>query len=232
MASDVPTPATRFFVLEKLRGAPNDTQFSRISSNLGPALRCPQCGETIGSLSWQPPYQGELELYGQDFGDLLKGPCGGLLATERFAEAFSTAGLTGLIGFHPVEVMRTLRKGRAPKSGPPPRYLFVTPSYGTPALDIERSHFQSKKPITCTGCRYISPDAIDGLAMETGTWNGEDVFRPRGLWGVIIVSERFTRFAESHALSSMTLVPIEKYVWDPLGLYYPRSMQLEPQSRS
>jgi hypothetical protein len=27
-------------------------------------------------------------------------------------------------------------------------------------------------------------------------------------------------------------VPMEKYVWDPLGLYYPRPMQLDPPSRS
>ncbi|MBN1208892.1 MAG: hypothetical protein JXB05_28800 [Myxococcaceae bacterium] len=75
-------------------------------------------------------------------------------------------------------------------------------------------------------------DAIDGLALEAGTWKGEDVFRPRGLWGRIIVSARFMHFAERHAMSHMTLVPLEKYVWDPLGLYYPRPLQLEPPSRS
>jgi hypothetical protein len=218
MASDMPPCSPRFFVLEKLRGGPHDTEFSRSSSNLGPALRCPHCGETVGSLSWQPPYQGELELYGQGFGDLIQGPCGGLLITERFAEAFRTAGLTGLSGFHPIEVMRIRSKGRGSQPDPAPQYLFAIPSYGTPALDMERSRIRSPKPLTCMGCRYVSPDAIDGLALEAGTWNGEDVFRPRGLWGVIIVSERFMRLAEHHALSTMALVPIEKYVWDPLGL--------------
>lgn len=33
-------------------------------------------------------------------------------------------------------------------------------------------------------------------------------------------------------MSHFTMVPIEKYVWDPLGLYYPRSMQLEPPNKS
>jgi hypothetical protein len=232
MASDLPSPSMRFFVLDKLREGLHDTEFSRLGSNLGPALRCPQCGDTIGGLTWLPPYQGELELHGKDFGDLIKGPCGGLLLTERFAEEFKAEGLTGLSGFHPVEVMRVRGKRRGPKSGPPPRYLFVTPAYGHPALDMERSRIRSKKTMECTGCRYVGADAIDGLSLEAGTWKGEDVFRPRGLWGLIIVSERFMRFAEKHALSHMSLVPIEKYVWDPLGFYYPRPLQLKPPSKS
>ncbi len=149
-----------------------------------------------------------------------RGAGGDLLVTERFAEDFKAEGLTGLSGFHPVEVMRVRRRRRDPNPTPPPSYLFVTPTYGPPALDVERSRFKSSKPMKqCTWCRKITPDAIASLALDAGTWGGEDVFRPRGLWGVIIVSERFKRFAERHAMSHMTLVPIENYVWDPLGLY-------------
>ncbi len=230
MASEGSLSQPRFFVLQKLRGGYHDTEFNRLSSNIGPALSCPQCGGTIGMLSWQAPYQGELEIYGKDFGDLLDGPSG-LLVTERFAEDFKAEGLTGLNGFHPVEVKRVRRKRRGPKPGPPPQYLFVTPAYGQAALDMERSRILSKKPMACTWCRYVGPDAIDGLYVEEGTWTGEDVFRPRGMWGVILVSERFMRFAERHAMSHMTLIPIEKYVWDPLGLIYPRPVQLDPPSR-
>jgi hypothetical protein len=173
-----------------------------------------------------------LELHGKDFGDLVEGPGGDLLVTERFAEDFKAEDLTGLSGFHPVDVMGVRRKRGGPHPGPPPRYLFVTPDYGHPALDMERSRLLISKPMECTWCRDAGIDAIDGLALEAGTWTGEDVFRPRGLWGRIIVSERFMRFAERHAMSHMALVPIEKFVWDPLGLYYPRPLQLEPPSRS
>jgi hypothetical protein len=65
--------------------------------------------------------------------------------------------------------------------------------------------------------------------LEEGTWSGEDVFRPRGLWGIILVSERFVRFAEKHALSHIAWVPIDKYVWDPQRLFYPEP--LPPTSR-
>jgi hypothetical protein len=221
MASDAQSNTEPFFVLEKLREGVHDTEFSRTSANVGPALRCPQCGELVGALSWEPPYQGDLELHGTDFGDVLQGPSG-LLVTERFAEDFKAEGLTGLSGFHPVEVKRVRRKGRGPRPGPPPRYLFVTPAYGHAALDMERSHIQGQKPVTCSWCRYVGPDAINGLTLEAGTWNGEDVFRPRGMWGVILVSERFRRFAERHAMSHMAMVPLGEYVWDPLGLLRPQ----------
>ncbi len=232
MASDVPSQPTRFFVLKKLNEGQHDTEASTVKPNIGPALRCPQCGDTIGALCWQPPYRVELELYGKDFGDLVKSAGGDLLVTERFAEDFKAEGLTGLSGFHPVEVLRVRRRGRGPKPGPPPRYLLVTPAYGQPALDMERSRLRTSKPIACSWCRYTGIDAIDGLVLEEGTWRGEDVFRPRGLWGTVIVSERFMRFAERHAMSHFALVPIEKYVVDPLGLYYPHSLQLDPPSRS
>ncbi|HEX8699183.1 MAG TPA: hypothetical protein VF815_10130 [Myxococcaceae bacterium] len=231
MASDDSAHATRFFVLDKLLGGTHDTEFSTIDLKVGPASLCPQCGDPLTFLTWQPPHQGELELHGQEFGDLVDGPSGGLLVTERFAEAFKAEGLTGLSGFHPVKVLRVKRKRRGSKPPPPPPYVFVMPAHGLPALDMERSRLWIGKPMKCIWCRYTGIDAIDGLALELATWSGEDVFRPRGLWGRIIVTERFMRFAERYAVSHMTFVPIEKYVWDPLGLYYPREQQLEPPTK-
>ncbi len=232
MASDALSPPMRFFVLEKLNEGPHDTEFNTTSDNVGPGLHCPQCREPIGMLSWEPPYQGELELLGKAFGDLVKLPGGDLLVTEHFAAAFTAEGLTGLSGFHPVEVLRVIKKRRGPKPGTPPQYLFVTPSYGQPALDLERSRLHTSAPIKCTWCRDTGVDAIDGLALEEGTWSGEDVFRPRGLWGVILVSERFMRFAQHRALSHFSFIPIDKYVWDPLGHFYSWQQRHNPQGKS
>ncbi|HLL53325.1 MAG TPA: hypothetical protein VK447_07260 [Myxococcaceae bacterium] len=233
MASDVPSPPTRLFVMKKLLGGQDDTEFIKVEPvNRGPGLHCPQCGNGIGMLTWEPPYRAELELYGKAYGDLVDGPGSGLLVTERFANDFRAEGLTGLSGFHPVEVVRVRRKRPGPKAGLPPRYLYVTVGHGQPAADMERSRIKGSRPMGCTWCRYVGTDAIDGIVLEAGTWHGEDVFEPRGLWGTTVVSERFMRFAERHAMSHMSFVPIEKYVYDPSGHFYPRSVQSDPPSRS
>ncbi len=230
MASETTSPPIRFFVLKKLNEGQHDTEFAEVDTKYGEALRCPRCEDIVGPLGWEPPYRGELELYGKEYGDVLRAP-GGLVVTERFAKAFKAEGLKGLGGFHPIEVTRVRRKRRGPKPGPPPRYLFVTPAYGQTALDMERSRLNRNKPNPCTWCRSAGVDAIDGLALEEGTWTGEDIFRPRGLWGIIFVSERFMRFAERHAMSHFAFIPIEKYVWDPLDRYYSRSDQEQPPTK-
>ncbi len=212
MSSETLSASGRFFVLKHVLWAPHDTEASQVKPNLGPAPRCPQCGQFIGALTWQPPYRIELQLHGKEFGDLIEGPGGDLLVTERFAKDFKAEGLTGLSGFHPVEVVRVRGKRRLAPGSPPP-YLFVTVTYGPPALDIGRSRLKYTKPPQCTWCRETGVDAIDGLALEAGTWSGEDIFRPRGLWGSLVVSERFMRFAERHAMSHMARIPIEQYVW-------------------
>lgn len=216
MASDPSSSPPRFFVLKKRNEGLHDTEFSKVDPNRGPPFHCPQCGGIIGMLTWPPPYRVEVELYGKEFGDVIEGPGGSILVTERFAEDFQAEGLTGLSGFHPVEVTRVIRKRRGPKPGPPPRYLFVTPAFGNAAVDIERSRILGNRPTQCTWCRKVRPDAIDGFTLEEGTWKGEDIFRPRGLWADLVVSERFVRFAERHAMSHLDFVLIEKFVWDPL----------------
>ncbi len=115
MASDV--PASRFFVLEDGMFGPYDTKFSKTEPiNRGEPPRCPQCGEHMGMLTWLPPYRVELELYGAGPGDFVEGPGYDALISQRVAEAYRAEGLTGLLGFNPVEVVRVRRK----RKGPPP----------------------------------------------------------------------------------------------------------------
>ncbi|HLL53217.1 MAG TPA: hypothetical protein VK447_06720, partial [Myxococcaceae bacterium] len=161
--------------MDRLLGGQHDTAFFKAEpTNRGDAPLCPQCGGVRGMLSWLAPFRAELELYGKDYGDLVEGPGNELLVTERFADDFKAEGLMGLSGFHPVEVVRVVRKRRGPKPGPPPRYLAVTAAYGGPALDMEHSRILGNTPMTCTWCRYVGCEAIDGLALDVGTWKGED----------------------------------------------------------
>nr|AYM53524.1 hypothetical protein [Cystobacter fuscus] len=61
-------------------------------------------------------------------------------------------------------------------------------------------------------------DTIHGFTLEPGTWRGEDIFRPRGLVGDLVVSERFKDFVERHGLTNMRLTPTEQFVRDPSHL--------------
>ncbi|HZH16606.1 MAG TPA: DUF1629 domain-containing protein [Archangium sp.] len=172
---------------------------------------------------WLPPYRGEVELHGGAVGDFIEGPAYDVLISERMAEAFRADGLTGLQGFHPVEVVRV--RGRRKKSQPleVPRYFAATPCFGRAAVDEARSRLRIREPMSCTECRSIEVDSIHGLSLLPGTWAGEDVFRPRGIQGFIVVSERFASFVQRHALTNMKLIPAEEFVWDtsrlgpPLG---------------
>jgi hypothetical protein len=166
---------------------------------------------------WLPPYRVKVELYGRDLGDYAHGPGGNsFLISERFAEAFRAEGLTGLLGFHPVEVVAVRRKRKGPKPTGVPSYFVVTPCFGRGAVDEGRSRLRRNKPVTCPECRSTGVDSIHGFFLEPGTWQGEDVFRPRGEQGSILVSERFAEFVKRHGLTNMKLIPTEEYVWDPL----------------
>lgn len=207
-----------FFVLTKdMIGSRYDTEVDTVEpDNLADAPRCPRCGDVIGMLKWLPPYRVELELHGQELGDYINAPGYELLISERFAEAFRAEGLTGLEGFHPVEVVRVRRKGKkALKPLTVPRYSVVWPCFGRGAVDVVLNRVRVSKLPTCPECRSTGVDAINGFVLEPGTWGGEDIFRPRGMQGDIIVSERFKDFVERHGLTNMVLTPTEQFVWDP-----------------
>jgi hypothetical protein len=211
--------APRFFVLRDEMHGRYDTQFSHVApENLGEAPQCPQCGRTIGMLTWLPPHRTELELHGEDFGDFVHGPGYEFLISERFADSLRPEELTGLLGFHPAEIVRIRGKGNKPKpSLVAPRYFVVSPCFGSGAVDERPSRLRRTRPVTCPECRSGGVNSIHGFALEPGTWQGEDVFRPRGERGTIFVSERFAEFVQRHGLTNMSLTPIEEYVWDPLN---------------
>ncbi|HSP81388.1 MAG TPA: hypothetical protein VLQ93_22915 [Myxococcaceae bacterium] len=217
MASELPAPP-RFYMLEDEMGGRYDTKFSKAEPiHRGEAPLCPSCGRALGMLEWLPPYRAELELYGEAPGDFVEGPGYEFLISERFAEAYRAEGLNGLIGFHPVEVMRVRRKGKGPRPTAVPRYLVVSACFGRAAVDEARSRIRRPGPITCAECRSAGVDTLHGVALEPGTWQGEDLFRPRGLQGRLVVSARFRDFVERHGLHNMKLTPTEAFVWDPGG---------------
>ena len=219
MASEVPL-SPRFLVLEGDMFGPHDTKFDTVGPvSFGGAPRCPRCDAPLGMRTWLPPYRVVLELYGRGLGDFVEGPGGNsFLISERMADLFRAEGLTGLLGFDPVEVVRVRRKRKGPQPEAAPRYFVVTPCRSQSAVDVARSRIRYDKPVTCPECRSAGLDSIHGFVLEPGTWQGEDVFRARGLAGRVIVSERFAEFVRRHELTNMKLIPSEECVSDVLRL--------------
>jgi hypothetical protein len=211
----------RFFVLEG--GIPSshyDVDMEKADPvSRADAPRCAQCNDIIGLLLWRPPYRVKLELHGVEFGDFIEGVAYELLISERFAEAFLSEGLMGLEGFHPVEVLRVRHVNkRARKPLPVPQYQVVWPCFGRAAVDVVLNRVRVSAPPTCPECRATGIGATHGFVLEPGTWAGEDVFRPRGMQGRVLVSERFKDLVERHGFTNMRLTPTEQFVWDPSQL--------------
>jgi hypothetical protein len=204
----------RFFELarDELR-KPNDTDFVPSPGfKTGDFPKCPKCGEGIGQRDWLPPFKIEITVHGEEgAGDFME-CAGSTLISERMATAFRSERLTGLEGFHPVEVVKMNACAR--RLGIP-RYLLVRAAFGRAAVDEGRSRIRRVKPIECEECRRSDVDAIYGFRIQPGTWDGLDVFRPRGLQSRVVVSERFAGFAQRHSFTNIKLVPTEQLVWDP-----------------
>lgn len=222
MGSEVPS-ASRFFVLQKgVLGSRYDAGAEKTEPvNRSEGARCSRCGDPIGMMMWLPPYRVELVLHGEELGDFIEVAGDDLLVSERLAQAFRDEGLTGLQGFHPVEVTRMRRARRGSKPSEVPRYLAVTPCFGRAVVDLTHSRILYDKPPTCEECRSEGIDALHGFTLEPGTWQGEDIFYPRGLQGILTVSERFERFVARHGFTHMRLTPSEEYVWNPQGRELP-----------
>lgn len=210
-----------FFVLtEGPLGSRYDVDVDTVEPvNLGDAPRCPECGTFIGMLTWLPPYRVELELHGEELGDFIMHSPYEPLISERFAEAFRSEGLTGLEGFHPVEVLRVKCMRKRPRRPlTVPRYYVVSTCAGRAAVDLVLNRVRTLRTPTCPECRTGGINAINGFVLEPDTWSGEDIFRPRGMPGELVVTERFKDFVERHGFTNVVLTPTEQYVWDPSNL--------------
>lgn len=204
----------RFYVLEDEDiGGPHDTQIlMAFGFETGDAPRCPKCGDGIGMREWLPPHRIEVEVHGREgAGDIVMAVGPGLLVSERMADAARAEGLTGM-EFHPVQVVK--RNARARRLGIP-KYFMVSVAYGRAAVDEARSGIRRLEPIECDECRSTNVDGIFGFRLEAGSWDGLDVFKPRGLQSEIVVSERFADFVRRHGFTNIKLIPTEQHVWDP-----------------
>jgi len=184
--------------------------------SVGDAPKCSECGRYIGMMKWLPPYRVELDCWGPRFGDLAFGG-EDILVSERFKVLYHEQGLSGLLGFDPVEICRLKRRGRL--QGRLPQYYRVHVKLGEATIDQHASGFVWGEPPTCSVC--VEGQTIkrwERIVIAPGTWSGEDVCRPRGLF-LYLTTQRFKEFCERFNITNATFVPAlecehDAYPWE------------------
>jgi hypothetical protein len=168
------------------------------------------CGQFVDGRSWQPPYRVEPTLHGRIWGDFAFFGDADFLMSERALAQYRNAGLRGLSGFEPVDVVAVRGTDE-----PPPTYLHVVIPRSEAAVDEQRSSLVREEPVTCERCRSGPLEGIEGFVLEEEPRPSEDVFFPRGLMGVVVTTPRFRAVVKSGGLTNIRLTPTESYDWDP-----------------
>ncbi len=175
---------------------------------LGDAPRCPVCRRYVGMRSWLPPYVIDIHVHGRKLGDVVD-LMGDLIVSDRFRQAFELAKLTGL-EFRPVEV----RKVTPSRLQAPCCYYLACVARGRAAIDVDKSGTE-RGPVECAECRTMrNLERSDRIVIEEGSWEGLDVFVPRGLPGTTMVSERFREMCERSNFTGIILKAAEDFSFD------------------
>jgi hypothetical protein len=201
-----------FYLLGEIVG-PYYTWFSPMApEHEGDAPHCSDCGIALGSLTWLPPYRAKIEATVGKLGDWARGPGNSRLVSERFRHAWEERKLIGIEAFTPLERIR-VRPARLGK--PSPVFYHIQPSIFTATIDFARSTFKPGRP-RCDTCRSLyGYKSVNGFRIDEATWTGEDMFRPRGVTGMVIVTERVKQLRDDYDLKNVELTPTEEYSYPP-----------------
>lgn len=212
-----------FFVLEPEESSENGNRWTTAEPvdpiHLGGSQKCPVCGQPVTGRSWQPPQRLQLaSAKPGKWGDFLWASKTAILVSERFKNICQQENLSGISTFSPpVEITRmgSWLNGQFPT--PAPIYHLIHVLWGGANQDDEASGLTQKHPevIRCAYCRTGNARrSQDRIAIQAGTWNGQDVFSPRNAPVPFLVSERFKQVVTAHQLTNAWFIPAEQYAYD------------------
>lgn len=217
----------RFFILEPIGGQIFGTKWAYAEKVdpviLGEPRRCPVCNRPTSLKEWLPPHRIKLSSAKQEkWGDFLW-VLGSLAVSERFREIYQVEGLRGIEHFYPpMEIVRVGARKTGDLPSDLPTYFKVRVLWNGANLDDKESDvIRKENPLQCMFDRG-PVSAFDRVKLEPESWNGSDIFEARGLFGVIIVSERFREVVEKYTLKNAWLIPAENYAYREIGGWYVR----------
>jgi hypothetical protein len=167
--------------------------------------KCPSCQTPIGDLSWLPPHF--VTLTTKKFGDLCTDG-DAILFSERFRRAWEASGMSGLMLWdEPVQA----RMRRNSKVESMPTYFVAKPTCVCIRMNEESSGLLVDELIGCDRCRVSKRKKVDRIRVDEGTWGSEDIFRPSGLYGVVLVTECFVDFVEQNGFTNFHFIHQDDY---------------------
>ncbi|MGH9177846.1 MAG: hypothetical protein ACRD0N_04755 [Acidimicrobiales bacterium] len=160
---------------------------------------------------WMTPRHAQVVVHGERPGDFAFASSSEFLVSEVALSAMRDEGLTGLNDLQEVQISSTLRAEPAQ----PRRYFYGETTQQGANLDPARSDVARTAAPECEDCLSDGIASIRGFAIDSSTWAGADIFVPRGLPGVVVVSEAFRRVADEHGFSNIELVRTDHFTWVP-----------------
>ncbi len=194
---------------------------------LGDVERCPVCKSAISLKRWLPPHRIRLSSAKPGkWGDFLWIGGTSLAVSRHFREIYEQESLQGISAFsNPIEVVRYGTKKTGDFAISPPEYYMIYVPWGGANQDDVASSVVHEIPeaITCTYCRTgVSKRSQPRIVLDLNSWDGSDIFRPRGAPASYMVSEKFRKVCKESKLTNVWLIPGEEYGWDAQrpGLWY------------
>lgn len=185
----------------------------------GEADICPLCGSATSMLKWLPPHRAELQVF-DGYADIVFAPSGSILVSEYFKGLYEDAGLAGLQGFDPVNIVRAVwRRGRSKHTSKMPRYFHVWAVRSRAEIDEEASGVERDPPgPICPECHTTKIiKRWKRVVIGRDEALSEDAFVLRGFPGSIVVSERFCNLCECEGITGVRFIELSQYGHD----FYP-----------
>jgi hypothetical protein len=186
---------------------------------LGEVDRCPVCHGIVSSKPWLPPYKAKLSsAKPEKWGDFLWVGGTSLAVSKRFREVYERESLKGIDSFtEPIEIVRygTRKTGDLPIK--PPEYYVIRIPWGGENQDDNSSEVIYLKPdeLKCNYCRArVMHRTQPHIFIDIESWNGSDIFRPRGTPVTEMVSERFYEVCKRHQFTGALLIPGSEFGYD------------------
>ncbi len=181
----------------------------QVDQKTGDFEKCDICGSAISMRKWLPPLK--VKLSKPSYGDFVFGTFTTFLVTEDFKREYEISGLTGIVSFESVEIVKVNRNRDS--SSKMPTYYYVSIVRSKAVIDEIKSKIKRDGDIRCNYCRTGGViKSLKGIFFEDNTWSGEDIFFPIGLPGTIIVSEKFVNFVKHNGFSNVDFIPAEEYI--------------------